>query len=260
MLSVSKLTYSIDNNPILSDVTMAIPQGKVLGILGPNGAGKTTLLKLLSNQLPSSKSVFWNKTPIEHFQPIELAKHIAVVNQTNDSVKGLSLHRIVSMGLLPHKTLLSQYSSKDDDVVNTALATVGLEDKVHQKFNVLSGGEQQRGLIAQAIVQKAPVMILDEPVNHLDVFYQHQILGLVRSLAMKQKITVVLSLHDFNLAAHYCDSISLMHKGAIAQQGTPDEVLTPPTLESIFKLPCSVTRNPNTHKLQVDFFPPKDAL
>ena len=258
-LIATNVNLKIGQQQILSDVCLNVGAGKVMGVLGPNGAGKTSLLKMLSGQLASHHSVSWNNKTLTDYDPMSLAKQIAVVNQLNESVFALDLYQIVRMGLLPHKSLLSRQTLHDDKSISDAISRVGLENKVKQSFNSLSGGEQQRGLIARALVQKAALIILDEPVNHLDIYYQHQVLKLLRSLAHKLNITVVMSLHDLNLAANYCDHLCLLDAGKMVAQGPPEQVLTSQRLQQVFKIPCQIRHEGNNAAFRVDFYPPDEV-
>lgn len=245
-LSVRDLSLNIGDKAILNNISFDLPQTRILGVLGPNGAGKTSLLKMLCGQIQSRGQtqsrgeVRWKNRSIQDYSVQTLAQQIAVVNQINDTVFAVTLQQVARMGLLPHKTLLSGDTLEDKLLVEQALKAVGLEDKARQTFSSLSGGEQQRGLIAKALVQRAPLLILDEPINHLDVYYQHQILQLVDDLASHLDITVVMSLHDLNLAASYCHQLCLLNEGNMVAFGTPVEVLQAPRLSAVFKLPCSV--------------------
>ena len=258
-LIATNVNLKIDQQQILSDVCLNVGAGKVMGVLGPNGAGKTSLLKMLSGQLASHHSVSWNNKTLTDYDPMSMAQQIAVVNQLNESVFALDLYQIVRMGLLPHKSLLSRQTAADDKSISDAIFRVGLDKKVKQTFSSLSGGEQQRGLIARALVQKAALIVLDEPVNHLDVFYQHQVLKLLRSLAHKLNITVVMSLHDLNLAANYCDHLCLLDEGKMVAQGSPEQVFTSQRLEQVFKIPCKIRHDGNNAAFRVDFCPPDEV-
>ncbi len=258
-LIATNVNLKIGQHQILSDVCLNVSAGKVMGVLGPNGAGKTSLLKMLSGQLDSQHSVSWNNKTLTDYDPMSLAQQIAVVNQLNESVFALDLYQIVRMGLLPHKSLLSRQTADDDKSISDAISRVGLDNKVQQTFNSLSGGEQQRGLIARALVQKAALIVLDEPVNHLDIYYQHQVLKLLRSLAHKLNITVVMSLHDLNLAANYCDHLCLLDKGQVVAQGSPEQVLTLQRLQQVFKIPCQIRHDGNNAAFRVDFYPPDEV-
>ena len=213
---------------------------------------------MLSGQTASKQQVEWCGKALEDFSPLERAKQIAVVNQLNESVFALSLQQIVRMGWLPHKTLLSRENEQDHAHLAASIAKVGLSDKTHQTFSSLSGGEQQRGLIARALVQKAALIVLDEPVNHLDIYYQHQVLKLLRTLAHQQQMTVVMSLHDINLAASYCDHLCLLNEGKMIAQGPVEKVLEAKTLEHVFNIPCRIRRDDLTQNLRVDFYPPDE--
>jgi iron complex transport system ATP-binding protein len=258
-LIATNVNLKIGQQQILSNVCLNLDAGKVMGVLGPNGAGKTSLLKMLSGQLASYHSVSWNNKALTDYDPMSLAQQIAVVNQLNESVFALDLYQIVRMGLLPHKSLLSRQTADDDKSISDAISRVGLDNKVKQTFSSLSGGEQQRGLIARALVQKAALIVLDEPVNHLDIFYQHQVLKLLRSLAHKLNITVVMSLHDLNLAANYCDHLCLLDEGKMVAQGSPEQVLTSQRLEQVFKIPCKIRQDGNNVAFRVDFYPPDEV-
>tara|TARA_R110002153_G_scaffold106689_3_gene246172 strand:- start:23457 stop:24293 length:837 start_codon:yes stop_codon:yes gene_type:complete len=258
-LIANNVNLKIGQHQILSDICLNIGAGKVMGVLGPNGAGKTSLLKMLSGQLNSHNSVSWNNKTLTDYDPMSLAQQIAVVNQLNESVFALDLYQIVRMGLLPHKSLLSRHTADDEKSIRDAISRVGLDNKAQQTFSSLSGGEQQRGLIARALVQKAALIILDEPVNHLDVYYQYQVLSLLRSLAHNLNITVVMSLHELNLAANYCDHLCLLDQGKMVSQGTPEQVLTAERLQQVFKLPCQIRHDGINSAFRVDFYAPDEV-
>ncbi|MBU2979616.1 ABC transporter ATP-binding protein [Alteromonas sp. C1M14] len=255
-LALKATSLKINHIAILSDITIHFPLGKFYGVLGPNGAGKTSLLKLISGQQFAEGEIRWQGRKLSDYSPQQLAQQIAVVNQVNDTVFALTTQQVVTMGLLPHKGLLSRYTDADKINVEQALKDVGLADKSHQHFSALSGGEQQRCLIARALVQGAPLLILDEPVNHLDVYYQHQILHLLHQLCLQQGKTVIVSLHDLNLAAAYCDQITLLNHGKCLAHGSPSEVFRPDLLSATFNLPCKVHTTEQACGIRVEFIPP----
>ncbi|GAA6182812.1 ABC transporter ATP-binding protein [Aliiglaciecola sp. NS0011-25] len=256
MLKLNKLNYYIADTQILSDIGFQVEEGALIAVVGPNGAGKTTLLKLISGQYPSEQQVFWHSKALENLSAITRAKQIAVVNQFNASVFNLNLEQIVSMGLLPHQSIFSKVSSEQKARVTEAIAQVGLREKSHQLFSSLSGGEQQRGQIARALVQGAGLFVLDEPINHLDVYYEHQILSLLRKIAKQNKVTIVMSLHDLNHAADYCDKIALLAQGQLLAFGYPKDVLTQQRLQQVFKTPCQIIEKPGANKIRIEFYPP----
>jgi iron complex transport system ATP-binding protein len=257
-LRVRDLSLQVAGRSILHAIDFDLPAGQVLGLLGPNGAGKTSLLRALSAQIMPAQmngrgEVFWQQRRVRDYGLSERARRIAVVNQLNDPVLALTLWQLVQMGLLPHQTLLSRQSVADHVRIEQALQRVGLLDKAEQRFSTLSGGEQQRALIARALVQQAALIILDEPVNHLDVYYQHDVLGLLRQLCHETGLTVVMSLHDLNLAAMYCDALALLHNGELCAFGSALSVLQPGLLEQVFRLPCAVRSQDGL--IRVDFCP-----
>ena len=156
----------------------------------------------------------------------------------------------MKMGLLPHKSLFSLDSDYDKSQIELALSKVGLSHALESLFNQLSGGEQQRVLIARALVQASQILILDEPTNHLDVYYQHQVLQLVDKL----NITVIMTVHDLNLASLYCQRLLLLDKGQLICDGSPQEVLAPEQLSNIFGLPCQQNIDAITGATQVSFY------
>lgn len=252
-LNAEGVSFLVDGRAILQAVNLQLPTGQVLGLLGPNGAGKTTLLRALTGQLACEGRVTWMSRPLATMPLAERARQIAIVNQLNDPVLALTLRQVVQMGLLPHLSLLGRRSAADLQRVEQALARVGLADRAEQRFVSLSGGEQQRALIARALVQQARLIVLDEPVNHLDVYYQHDVLSLLRTLAHETGLTVVMSLHDLNLASMYCDRLALLHEGHLRAFGCAREVLVPELLQRVFRLPCVVRAYDGL--MRVDFCP-----
>jgi iron complex transport system ATP-binding protein len=256
LITISQLCWQIQNKAILKNINFNVRKGEVIGIIGPNGAGKTSLLRCLTNQaniLNSSQitgNILLKNRTITQFSAKEIAQHFAVVMQKNDSIFALSVQDVMKMGLLPHKTLFSLDSDHDKAQINLALKKVGLDHVLHNHFNQLSGGEQQRVLIARALVQASQILILDEPTNHLDVYYQHQVLQLVNKL----NITVIMTVHDLNLASLYCQRLLLLNQGQLICDGSPEEVLAPEQLSQVFGLPCQQSIDAITGAIQVSFY------
>lgn len=257
VMQAKSVHLRINDVQLLRDITLTWASGAVFSLLGPNGAGKTTLLRLLAGQKSLHKPLLRTESntsrgeicvlgkPITGFSPPALARHIALVSQTNQSDFALTCRQVVAMGLLPHMSLLARTTARHQQLIEEAIADVGLSAKQQQAYGTMSGGEQQRCLIARALVQGASVLILDEPINHLDVYYQHQILHLLRQLCRRQGKTVIMSLHDVNLAAQYSDSVALMQQGSIVASGTPVQVFTAARLGRVFQLPCRVFPQPS---------------
>jgi iron complex transport system ATP-binding protein len=259
-LQVDQLSWSINNTNILKNISFNVNKGEVIGIIGPNGAGKTSLLRCITNQQQNTRStelhgsIYLNNKKLKYYNSKQLAQHFALVAQKAEAIFSLTVIDIVKMGLLPHKNLFALDDDHDKAQIKLALVKVGLDHAEKMTFNALSGGEQQRVLIARALVQQAQILILDEPTNHLDVYYQHQILALVKQL----KVTVIMTVHDLNLASQYCQRLLLLNQGQLIADGSPVDVLTESQLSAVFKLPCQVEQRateqePFLHKPRIFF-------
>lgn len=259
-LNVDQLHWQINNKVILNNISFNVSKGEVIGIIGPNGAGKTSLLRCITSQQKNTRtvelsgSVHLKNKIISHFSAKELAQHFAHVTQKTEAIFSLTVIDIVRMGLLPHKSLFAMDDDHDKHQIKLALAKVGLSHTEKMDYSQLSGGEQQRVLIARALVQKAQILILDEPTNHLDVYYQHQVLNLISQL----DITVIMTVHDLNLASQYCQRLLLLEQGQLIADGKPEEVLTETQLSKVFRLPCSVVQDSMTLKPRVFFSLPQN--
>ncbi|WP_144210654.1 ABC transporter ATP-binding protein [Shewanella donghaensis] len=250
-LSVDQVSWSVEDNDILSQVSFAVQHGEMLGLIGPNGAGKSSLLRCLYRYITQDAGIIkLFGQNINRFSHKQLATKVAVVQQESPHFFDMTTEQLVAMGLTPHKGLFETNTQADRDDIAKALAKVGLEHKATQQYELLSGGEKQRALIARAIVQKPQLLILDEPTNHLDIRYQIQILELVRQL----DISVIASIHDLNLASAVCDRLLLLDKGKCIAQGLPDEVLTEKILGEVFDVCCQISRHPQHGKPLITYF------
>lgn len=254
--TVESVSWAVDKQTILNKISFNVAQGDIIGIIGPNGAGKTSLLKCLLNQYKNWQgSIKLKNKEITQYKPHQLAQTFALVAQNTPPIFDLKVSDVVRMGLLPYKTLFAGDSLADKKDIVLSLEKVGLASSQEKFFNTLSGGEQQRVLIAKALVQKAKILVLDEPTNHLDIFYQHQILQLVKAL----NITVIMTIHDLNLAAHYCDRLLLLDKGNLVCDNNVDQVLQPKLLTKVFGLPCYRDDAQHCGVPRVYFYPEADS-
>ncbi|MCQ6552043.1 ABC transporter ATP-binding protein [Streptomyces sp. C10-9-1] len=251
-LTVEDLTLSAGARRVVQDVSLAAAPGEVVGLVGPNGSGKSSLLRAVYRVLrPDEGRIRVDGDDPWRMTARTLARTLAAVVQDPGAAFDLTVRDVVAMGRTPHKRLLDGDTAEDARLVAAALSAVDAEDLADRGFDRLSGGERQRVLIARALAQEPALLVMDEPTNHLDVRHQLQVLGLVRRLPA----TVLVALHDLNLAAYYCDRIHVLRAGRIVASGTPPEVLTPRLLEEVYGVVGEVRVHPRTGAPQVTFLP-----
>lgn len=236
-IRVSHLSASYGKKEVLKDISVTFSHQEITGIIGPNGSGKSTLLKCIYRVLSSSKgNIFLGDTPLSSLSIRESAKQIAVLMQQSGSHFDLSSEQIVLMGRTPYKGIAEGDNAEDYRIAERAMEETGVEDKAHVSYIDLSGGEQQRVMLARALAQETETLILDEPTNHLDIAYQLQIMDLIA----KRRMTVVAAIHDLNIAAMYCDKIFAMEQGEIIAGGTPEEVLTKELIYELYHVRANI--------------------
>lgn len=236
---------------ILHGLDFTAGDRSLVGVIGPNGSGKSTLLKCIYRVLkPSAGAVFVDGQPLSEYRVRDSAKKIAVLAQHNFYNFEFTVQDVVLMGRAPHKRALERDSAADFKIVHEAMERVGVAPLRDRLFSTLSGGEQQRVLLARALAQQTPCLILDEPTNHLDIKYQLELLDLVRSLDR----TVIAAIHDLNIAAMYCDTIFVMQSGRIVAAGAPRDVLTRSLIRSVYEVDADVFTD-SDGLLRVLFYP-----
>jgi iron complex transport system ATP-binding protein len=241
VVEFQQVQLQINQQQILAGLNFTIHSGQFVALLGPNGAGKTSLLRLLQKEYqPSSGQILLQGKAIQTFTQSELAAKVALVSQLSGPLFDLTVADVVLMGLIPHKALWQSNTEQDLLQLKQSLELVGLANKERYSFAHLSGGEQQRVLLARAIMQKPLLLLLDEPTNHLDLYYQHQVLRIAKAL----NITVIASIHDLNLASRYCDRLLLLNQGQVVADGNAQQVLTQDLLTEVFRIPCLIDQNP----------------
>ena len=235
MLGTNDLNFSYRERPVLQEINLNIKKGEMLGILGPNGCGKTTLLKLLNRNLhPDSGNVLMNDTDLEKVSKREIARHIAVVPQSNEIRFAFSVRDIVMMGRMPFMGQFQGESTEDMRIVEESMKKTSITEFADRFINTMSGGERQRVIIARALAQKPEIILLDEPNLHLDISYQFEVLDLMKKLSEEEDLTVVIVSHDLPMVVKYCDRIVLIHDHRIFAMGTPEEVLTRENMRIVF--------------------------
>ncbi|MFC8917639.1 ABC transporter ATP-binding protein [Streptomyces sp. NPDC047821] len=237
-LSADRVSRAADGRPILDRVGLTPPAGAMTGLLGPNGSGKSTLLRILSGVLaPSSGVVTLDGHPLADLRRRDVARRVAVVEQQADTLVELTVIDVVRLGRIPHRRPWTPPGPPDERAVRNALERTGLADRAGQPWHTLSGGERQRVHVARALAQEPRELLLDEPTNHLDIQHQHDLLHLVRGLA----VTGVVALHDLNLAAMYCDHLVVLRQGRVVATGDPREVLTEALIADVYGVRAEVT-------------------
>ncbi len=226
---------------MLRDVSLDVASGARLGILGPNGSGKTTLLKLLAGVLaPTGGSVALDGIALSQISRRAVARRIAMVPQNTHPAFDYTVLELALMGRYPHLGAFEVESQADLAIAHEALAATGTQEFATRLFSTLSGGEQQRVVIASALAQQAELLLLDEPTASLDPGYQLEIAELLRALHRQRGIGLVLSTHDLNLAASVCDTLVLLHHGEIVAAGATADVLTPDRIASLYGIHADV--------------------
>ena len=241
-IQTDAIQVSFGSKTILHDISLAIHDKEFVGIIGPNGSGKSTFLKCLYRVLqPSGGKIFFDGSELNSLSHRETALKMAVVAQHSTVNFDFSVLEMVLMGRSPYKGLLDRDQLDDYEIARHALSEVGLSDFESRNFNTLSGGEQQRVILARALAQRTECLVLDEPTNHLDIKYQLELMTIVKRL----DATVVSAIHDLNLAAIYCDRIIALKDGHIVCSGTPQDVLSPDTIRHIYGVSAMVQTLPD---------------
>ena len=253
------VTVGYAGDAVLDDVVLEARPGEVTGLIGPNGAGKTTVIRVASRALrPWRGAVRIDRKDPYALAAREAARIVAVVPQDIPWTFSYSALEMVLMGRAPYTSPWGGTSAADWEAVRRAMSATGVAHLADRPFEELSGGERQAVILAQALAQDAPVLLLDEPTTHLDLRYVVDILALVRSMARAERKTVLAIFHDLNLASAYCDRIYALFHGRVAADGTPADVITTQMLREIFGIEAQVVSTGVTGRPAVVVSPPAD--
>ena len=251
-LSITGVECRYASVKILEDVTFQAEAGELIGVLGPNGAGKTTLLKTISGVLkPNGGVVYVDGRELNRMGVKEVARNIAVVPQDPQTTFNFTAMEIVLMGRNPHMSRLQLESPKDIQLALSSMRLAGVEHLADRMMDEISGGERRLIMIARALAQEPRILLLDEPTLHLDIANQIKVMELLRELCGKRGLLVIAVLHDFNLAARYCDKLLLLSGGRIQATGTPEEALTRENLSHVFGVQVYVKRHEMTNSIYI---------
>lgn len=276
LLKIQNLTAGYAGKPVIQDISFTIIPGELVGIIGPNGAGKTTLFRLLTRLLkPWAGEVRYRGRNVLDIPSQELARYVAVLPQNLPMVFPFTVTDFILMGRLPHLKRWQSFREHDLEITQAVMKMTEIKDLEARYITELSGGELQRVLLAQALAQEPELLLLDEPTSHLDIGHQVEIMDLIKRLnkpvaSTEQRVTrnnpslltthyspltIIMVLHDLNLAGEYCDRMILLSEGKIHSMGSPKEVLTYQNIEKVYKTVVVVKENPITGKPYIILVP-----
>ena len=249
MIELHNISYAYPGqSPLLQNISTAFADGKITTILGPNGCGKSTLLKIICRLIaPSQGSVLLHGTDIQTMKPKAFAKEVALLAQTNHPPE-LTVEDLVTYGRYPHQKYGHGLTNEDKQIIRQAMEQVKITEYAHRSVHRLSGGQRQRAYLAMALAQNTDIIFLDEPTTYLDINIRFEIMELVQMLNRSGK-TIVMVLHDLNLALEYSDHIILMNHGQIINEGTPQQIIASGDIDRIFDIKTHIF-----HKDEKQFF------
>ncbi|MER8258653.1 MULTISPECIES: ABC transporter ATP-binding protein [Streptomyces] len=244
-LTAEELTLGYADRTVIDSLDLAVPPGRITVIVGANACGKSTLLRSMSRLLaPRAGRVLLDGREVHRFPAKELARTMGLLPQSPLAPEGITVSDLVGRGRHPHQGVFSRWSREDDAAVASALEATQTEELAERAVDELSGGQRQRVWIAMALAQQTDLLLLDEPTTFLDVSHQVEVLDLLTDLNAGRGTTIVMVLHDLNLAARYADHLIALADGRLHAQGTPSEVLTEETVRAVFGLDSRIIEDP----------------
>lgn len=252
LIAASHLWASYGSQPVLRNVSIEVRGAEMVALAGPNGSGKTTLLKVLSGvRKPDSGSVRLDGQDVRHVSPRVRARRLAVVSQGVEAHLMYRVRELVAMGRAPYHGYWRNETQQDRIAVRQALDATGIADLADRRFADLSGGEQQRVMLAMALAQESDLLLLDEPTVHLDLHYQAELLELLARLHLERGVGVLAVMHDLNLAGLYFDRLVVLQRGEIVAEGGAADVLRDQDSLAVFRAPLSIVDHPRAGVPQV---------
>jgi iron complex transport system ATP-binding protein len=246
-LVAQDVSLGYGERPVVHELTTAVPDHRVTVIVGANACGKSTLLRGMARLLkPSAGAVLLDGMPIGTLAPRQVARTLGLLPQNPVTPEGVSVVDLVGRGRHPHQGALSRWSRADEQAVTEALELTGTLDLADRLVDELSGGQRQRVWVAMALAQQTDLLLLDEPTTYLDVAHQVEVLDLLAELNETRGTTIVMVLHELNLAARYADHLVAMREGRIVAAGAPAEVITEDCVRDVFGMDCRVVEDPVT--------------
>ncbi|WEZ73321.1 ABC transporter ATP-binding protein [Bacillus altitudinis] len=244
-ISTEGLSLGYGETMIIDEINVSIPKGEITVFIGSNGCGKSTLLRSLARLMkPMGGSVLLEGHSIAKLPTKEVAKQLAILPQGPEAPEGLTVHQLVKQGRYPYQNWLKQWSKQDEEAVNRALKSTKMEDLADRTVDSLSGGQRQRAWIAMTLAQETDIILLDEPTTYLDMTHQIEILDLLFDLNEKEQRTIVMVLHDLNLACRYAHHLVAIKDKSIYAEGRPETVINCDLVKNVFDMNCQVTTDP----------------
>ncbi|WP_353094751.1 ABC transporter ATP-binding protein [Tissierella praeacuta] len=240
-LKVENIDFSYDNKKIIQDISFEVESGEVLGLLGPNGTGKTTLLKCILDLLKNQGICIVDDINLKSLSLKERAKYISYVPQNIDLVFPISVFEYIKMGRSPYNSK----NSNDNEIILGIIEDFQLEEFAFKGINQLSGGERQRVMIARAMAQEPRVILLDEPTSNLDMKHQKKTMEILRDISRKKDISILISIHDLNLASRYCDKFLILKDTKIFSYGDEDKVIDEDIIKNTYGIPVEIIYHHN---------------
>ncbi len=235
-IHIKNISVSYEEKSVLNNVSLNFIRGKITAVIGPNGCGKSTLLRTINGLIkPKNGTVIIGDMPLNNIHRKDLARRISFLEQNPTAPQQMQILQLVKLGRYCHQNILQQWTVTDEQVVNDALHTAGVWDLRHRRIANVSGGQLQRAWWAMCLAQDADILLLDEPINHLDITYQLECLDNVRTLNRQRHKTIIMVLHDINLAMRYADYMVVVHAdGNIYTEGTPTDIMISSVFADVF--------------------------
>lgn len=247
LLKILSINVAYGLKAVLQDVSLEVAPGEILALIGPNGAGKTTLVRAISGTVSlKSGQILVSGSDISQLSTAQRARVLAVVPQARQLGGAYTVEQAVMMGRTAYMSWLGRESESDQAAVHSALQQTNLEDFAQRSIAQLSGGEQQRVLLARALAQSTPILLLDEPTNHLDLQHQTNLLSLVKKLAEEKQLAVLMAMHDLNLVSFFADKVALLVEGRLVCSGSPQDVIQADNISEAYQTPVEVVSHPIT--------------
>ncbi|PIJ49802.1 iron-hydroxamate transporter ATP-binding subunit [Erwinia sp. OLTSP20] len=244
--TLDRAGFSVPGRILLHPLSVTFLAGQVCGLIGHNGSGKSTLLKMLGrHHAATCGEIRLNQTPLSAWRSKAFAREVAYLPQQLPAAEGMTVRELVAIGRYPWHGALGRYSLDDRQHVEEAIALVGLQPLAQRLVDSLSGGERQRAWLAMLVAQNSRCLLLDEPTSALDIAHQVEVLALIQRLSHQRGLTVIVVLHDINMAARYCDQLLALRGGNLIAQGPPGDIMTTGVLGEIYGIPMGILPHPN---------------